>query len=80
MRSMEELFHAQVQDIYFAEKQLLKALPKLAKNSTNERLAQAFTHHLKETVLDASQRLAEWLIRNPGSAKRSLPRLHLGVQ
>jgi Domain of unknown function (DUF892) len=49
MKSMEELFHAQLQDVYFAEKQLLKALPRLAKNSTNEQLAQAFTHHLKET-------------------------------
>ena len=29
MKTMEELFHAQLQDVYFAEKQLLKALPKL---------------------------------------------------
>jgi ferritin-like metal-binding protein YciE len=46
---MEELFHAQLQDVYYAEKQLLKALPKLAKNSTNEQLAEAFTNHLHET-------------------------------
>jgi ferritin-like metal-binding protein YciE len=49
MRSMEELFHAQLQDVYYAEKQLLKALPKLAKNSTNEQLPEAFTTHLHET-------------------------------
>jgi ferritin-like metal-binding protein YciE len=49
MKSMEELFHAQLQDVYFAEKQLLKALPKLAKNSTNEQLAAGFEKHLKET-------------------------------
>jgi ferritin-like metal-binding protein YciE len=49
VKSMEELFHAQLQDVYFAEKQLLKALPKLAKNSTNEELREAFTHHLQET-------------------------------
>ncbi len=49
MRSMEELFHAQLQDLYYAEKQLLKALPKLAKNSTNSQLAKAFTNHLHET-------------------------------
>jgi ferritin-like metal-binding protein YciE len=49
MKSMEELFHAQLQAVYFAEKQLLKALPYLAKNSTNEQLAQAFARHLKET-------------------------------
>ena len=49
MKSMEELFHAQLQDVYFAEKQLLKALPKLAKNSTNKELREAFTNHLHET-------------------------------
>ena len=49
MKTMEELFHAQLQDVYYAEKQLLKALPKLAKNSTNEQLAEAFTHHRDET-------------------------------
>jgi len=31
MKSMDELFHALLQDVYFAEKQLLKALPNLAK-------------------------------------------------
>ena len=31
MRSMEELFYALLQDVYFAEKQLVKSLPKLAK-------------------------------------------------
>jgi ferritin-like metal-binding protein YciE len=36
MRSMEELFYALLQDVYFAEKQLVKTLPKLAKNSANE--------------------------------------------
>ena len=49
MKTMEELFHAQLQDVYFAEKQLVKALPKLAKKSTNKQLAEAFTNHLKET-------------------------------
>src|ERR1700704_6207733 len=47
MRSMEELFYAHLQDVYFTEKQLLKALPKLAKKSTNER--EAFTTHRDET-------------------------------
>jgi ferritin-like metal-binding protein YciE len=49
MQSMEELFHALLQDVYFAEKQLLKALPKLAKKSTNEKLREAFTIHRDET-------------------------------
>jgi ferritin-like metal-binding protein YciE len=49
MRSMEELFYAHLQDVYFTEKQLLKALPKLAKKSTNEKLREAFTTHRDET-------------------------------
>ena len=49
MRSMEELFYALLQDVYFTEKQLLKALPKLAKKSTNEKLQAAFTTHRDET-------------------------------
>jgi ferritin-like metal-binding protein YciE len=49
MRSMDELFHALLQDIYFAEKQLVKALSKLAKNSANEKLREAFTAHREDT-------------------------------
>ena len=49
MRSMEELFYALLQDVYFVEKQLLKTLPKLAKKSTNEKLQEAFTTHRDET-------------------------------
>lgn len=49
MRSMEELFYALLQDVYFAEKQLVKTLPKLAKNSANEKLQEAFINHYDET-------------------------------
>jgi len=46
---MEELFYALLQDVYFAEKQLVKTLPKLAKNSANEKLQEAFINHYDET-------------------------------
>src|SRR5262249_32256209 len=49
MRSMEELFYSLLQDVYYAEKQLLKALLKLAKNSNNEQIQEAFTTHRDET-------------------------------
>ncbi len=67
MKSMEELFYAQLQDVYFAEKQLLKALPKLAKYSTNEQLAQAFAHHLKETEgqVDRLEKVFELIEKRP---------------
>jgi ferritin-like metal-binding protein YciE len=46
---MQELFEDCVKDIYSAEKQLAKALPKLAKTAKNPRLKEAFTTHLEET-------------------------------
>jgi ferritin-like metal-binding protein YciE len=49
MQTMNDLFYALLQDIYFAEKELLKTLPKLAKKSANEKLSQAFMDHRDET-------------------------------
>jgi ferritin-like metal-binding protein YciE len=49
MRSMKELFYALLQDVYFAEKQLVKMLPKLAKSSANVKLQEAFMNHRDET-------------------------------
>lgn len=45
----QELFVHELKDIYSAEKQLLKALPKMAKAATNEELKEAFESHLAET-------------------------------
>ena len=44
-----EFFHGEIQDIYWAEKHLLKAIPKMAKAATSSELKDAFTHHLEET-------------------------------
>jgi ferritin-like metal-binding protein YciE len=49
MKTMEELFHALLQDVYYAEKQLTKALPKMAKETDDAELKKAFTDHLEET-------------------------------
>jgi ferritin-like metal-binding protein YciE len=46
---MEELFHALLQDVYYAEKELTKALPKMAKEAESDELRKAFTDHEKET-------------------------------
>jgi len=47
--SLEEAFVHALSDIYSAEKQLTKALPKLAKAASNAQLADGFTTHLEET-------------------------------
>lgn len=49
MKTLEDLFVYELKDLYSAEKQLLKALPKMAKAAANEDLAAAFETHLAET-------------------------------
>jgi ferritin-like metal-binding protein YciE len=47
--SLEKLFLEELKDIYNAEKQLTRALPRMAKAAESPELEQAFTTHLKET-------------------------------
>jgi ferritin-like metal-binding protein YciE len=49
IETMEDLFLEQVEDLYDAEKRLVKALPKMADASTSLALRQAFESHLLET-------------------------------
>ncbi|MCW0402166.1 ferritin-like domain-containing protein [Xanthomonas sacchari] len=49
VRTIDELFIHELSDIYSAEKQLTKALPRLARASTNPALRAAFEAHLEET-------------------------------
>ena len=48
--TLEELLIDQMQDLYDAEKQLVKALPKMAKAANSEELQQAIRDHLEETT------------------------------
>jgi len=49
MESLEDLLKDEIKDIYDAEKQLTKALPKLIKKATAEELKTALSNHLQET-------------------------------
>ena len=49
IKTLNDLFVHQLQDIYYAEKQLVKALPKMADKATSSQLKQGFLTHLKET-------------------------------
>jgi ferritin-like metal-binding protein YciE len=49
MEKFSELFEETLKDIYYAEKAILKALPKMAKKSSSSKLEAAFTKHQKET-------------------------------
>lgn len=49
METLEDAFIHALSDIYSGEKQLTKALPKLAKSAASEELAGGFAQHLQET-------------------------------
>lgn len=49
VKTFEDLFHHELKDLYSAEKQMLRSLPKMAKSATSEELRQAFEDHLQET-------------------------------
>ena len=49
IKTLDDLFVHQLKDIYYAEKQLVKALPKMAEKATSPQLKQAFQSHLEET-------------------------------
>src|ERR1700733_5921809 len=71
MQSMNELFHALLQDVYYAEKQLLKALPKLAKKSANAQLSEAFLTHRDETEgqIERLDKVFEMIGKKPRAKK-----------
>jgi ferritin-like metal-binding protein YciE len=48
-KTVEDLFVHELSDIYSAEKQITRALPRMARAATNPILAEAFNAHLEET-------------------------------
>lgn len=49
LESLEDLLVSELKDLYSAENQLLKALPKMAKAATSKELKNGFEKHLKQT-------------------------------
>jgi ferritin-like metal-binding protein YciE len=49
MQTLEDLYMDHLKDLYSAEKQLVKALPKMAKNASSSDLQKAFQEHLRQT-------------------------------
>src|SRR5690606_640329 len=46
---LDDLFHETLKDIYYAERQILKALPKMARGAQSDHLRQAFEKHRDQT-------------------------------
>lgn len=49
IQTMNDLFHHTLADIYYAEQQILKALPDMVEKATEPQLKQGFQTHLRET-------------------------------
>ena len=60
LATLKDLYIHELKDLYSAEKQLVKALPKMAKAATNPELKAGFETHLEETKIHV-QRLEEVL-------------------
>jgi ferritin-like metal-binding protein YciE len=71
MESLKELYVDELKDLYSAEKQLVKALPKMAKNASNPELKEAFTNHLQETEghVERLEQIFEMLGERAGGKK-----------
>lgn len=67
--TMQDLLVQEMQDLYDAEKQLVKALPKMVKASSSEELSQAFGQHLEQTKghVERMERAFEMLKQKPKS-------------
>lgn len=55
LNTLKDLYYHELKDLYSAEKQLIKALPKMAKAATSKELASGFEKHLKETKVHAER-------------------------
>ncbi len=52
---LSDFFHGELKDIYWAEKHLVKTLPKMAKAATSAKLKEAFTDHLTQTKIHCTR-------------------------
>jgi len=70
-KDLNELFLDTLKDIYYAEKQILKTLPKMAKAAQSEKLSAAFEKHQEETEgqIERLEQIFE-LIGKPARGKR----------
>lgn len=55
LKTLKDLYIEEIKDLYSAERQLVKALPKMAKAASAPELQQAFRTHLKQTTEHAAR-------------------------
>lgn len=71
MESLKDLMIDELKDLYSAENQILKALPKMIKKATSTELKRGFEKHLKETQghVERLEKIFQQLDAKPGGKK-----------
>lgn len=71
MATLQDLFEDQIKDLYSAENQLAKALPRMSKAASDAALRRAFDDHLEETLehVERLKQVAEMCDIKPGGKK-----------
>ena len=73
-KNLRELFRDTLKDIYFAEKKILTALPKMAKAAQSDELRAAFQKHERETEEHVARLEKVFSEMNEHSARQDLRR------
>jgi ferritin-like metal-binding protein YciE len=55
LETLKDLYIHELKDLFSAEKQIIKALPKMVKAATNKQLATGFQEHLEQTKEHAAR-------------------------
>jgi Domain of unknown function (DUF892) len=81
-KNLQELFHETLKDIYFAEKKILSALPKMAKAAQSEELKAAcgLVHAFRITMSHGILVCSEVVQARKANDLKGLPRSHRGTQ
>ncbi|MEO7965796.1 MAG: DUF892 family protein, partial [Gemmatimonadaceae bacterium] len=71
MNTLYDLFVDELKDIYSAERQLTKALPRMMKGTTSDELRSAFENHLQQTEghVERLEQIFERLEESPRGKK-----------
>lgn len=72
-KGLEDLFLDGLKDIYYAEKKILKALPKMAKGAEDEKVSAAFQKHREETEGQVERLEQVFELLGQGRAGQDLP-------
>jgi ferritin-like metal-binding protein YciE len=70
LETLQDLYIHELKDLYSAEKQLIRALPKMAKAAKNQQLADGFKEHLEQTKEHAA-RIEKILAKHKKSTRGS---------